>query len=359
MLYKLLSLAIFTLPPPTLAMANGSPELKKQVHATLPPHAGACILAIDRGRVVFEDCTGLADVESILPCTPATNFRMASVSKQFTAMAVMLLFDRGKLTLSDTLDKFFPGFPDYGKKITVKHLLTHTSGLPHYEDHIPKGTTLQLNDIDVLHIIMDAKEPRFAAGEKWEYSNSGYTLLGLVAEVAADQPFHEFMLKEVLKPLGMNDSVLYQRGINQVSNRAFGHARQNEEWVRADQSVTSATRGDGAIYTSLNDYKKWLAGIDQQKLLKPESYQAMFTPHVVTDRDRSRYGYGWFIDEYRDEPRIHHNGDTRGFRLCVQRFPNRDAAIVVQLNSEVPGETDVMTKLGEKLADILIFDRPN
>ncbi len=339
-------------------MARESSDFVRQVNAALPPHVGACVLAIDGGRVVFEHATGVADVESKTPCTPATNFRMASVSKQFTATAVMLLVDRRKLALDDTLDKFFPSFPEYARKITVKHLLTHTSGLPAYEDLIPEVTTLQLDDLDVLHLLMNAKQPRFAAGEKFEYSNSGYALLGLIVEVTADKPFHEFMADEVMRPLGMNDSLLYQRGLNEIPHRAFGHARQNDQWHEADQSLTSAIRGDGAIYTSVRDYHKWLSGIDEKKLLSATSYSAMFTPHVVTDRDGSAYGYGWFIDSYRGEPRIHHNGDTRGFRVCAQRFPRRRTALLVQLNSETGGESEQMTKLGERLADLLIFDRP-
>jgi CubicO group peptidase (beta-lactamase class C family) len=204
---------------------------------------------------------------------------------------------------------------------------------------------------------MDVREPRFAPGEKFEYSNSGYALLGLIVEIASNRPFHAFMADEVLRPLGMNDSLLYQRGLNEIPHRAFGHARQNGRWMRADQSLTSAIRGDGAIYTSLRDYQKWLRGIDDRSLLSESSYEAMFAPQVVTDRDGSRYGFGWFIDEYRGEPRIHHNGDTRGFRLCVQRFPQRRGALVVQLNNDVEGDTAQMTRLGERLADLLIFDQ--
>jgi CubicO group peptidase (beta-lactamase class C family) len=204
---------------------------------------------------------------------------------------------------------------------------------------------------------MDTHEPRFKPGEKFEYSNSGYAVLGLIVEVVAKEPFHEFMRDEVLKPLAMNDSVLYQRGLNEIPHRAYGHARQGDKWVRADQSLTSAIRGDGAIYTSLRDYRKWLAGIELQKLLKPESYQAMFTPHVLTDREGAHYGYGWFLDEYRGEARIYHNGDTQGFRLCVQRFPKRQAAVIIQLNNNINGDTNEMTRIGERVSDVLIFDR--
>jgi CubicO group peptidase (beta-lactamase class C family) len=336
-------------------MADEKSQLIEQVRIALPAHIGACVLAMNNGQLVFEHCWGIADVESQAPCTPATNFRMASVSKQFTATAVLLLVDRGTLSLNDTLDEFFPGFPEYGRTITVKHLLTHTSGLPAYEDLIPKGTTLQLDDLDVLHLLMDTTGPQFKPGEKFEYSNSGYTILGLIVEIAADKPFHEFMRDEVLKPLEMRDSVLYQRGLNDVPHRAYGHARKDDHWVRADQSLTSAIRGDGAIYTSLRDYQKWLAAIDDQKLLKPDSYDAMFTRHVLTDRDGAHYGYGWFLDEYRGEPRIHHNGDTNGFRLCVQRFPKRKAAVLIQLNNNIDDHTLEMTKVGQRVADLLIF----
>jgi CubicO group peptidase (beta-lactamase class C family) len=341
----------------TLLVAENSLPLPEQVESVLPPHAGACVLALDRGRLIFERAYGLADVEAKTPCMPQTNFRMASVSKQFTATAVLLLVDRKQLSLDDRLTEYFPGFPKYGDAITVKHLLTHTSGLPAYEDLIPADTKLQLDDLDVLHLLIDTDKPNFAAGEKFEYSNSGYALLGLIVEVVAKKPFHEFMANDVLRPLGMTNSVLYQLGLNTVPNRAFGHRMKNRRWERSDQSLTSAIRGDGAIYTSLRDYRKWLDGIEGGKLLSDKSYSAMFTPHVVSDRQGSQYGFGWFIDEYRGEPRIHHNGETHGFRICVQRFPHRKAALLIQLNNEIDGSSEKMTELGQRVADLLIFDR--
>jgi CubicO group peptidase (beta-lactamase class C family) len=354
----LLSAVLLTVTYPAFAIAKTNDEDQAaKIESLLPPHVGACVMSIRDGEVIFEHAYGLADIESKTPCTPETNFRMASVSKQFTATAVMLLVDRGKLALDDKLTKFFPGFPKYGDEITVKHLLTHTSGLPAYEDLIPKGTTLQLDDYDVLHLLMDTSEPRFAPGSKFEYSNSGYTLLGLIVENVAKKPFHDFMASEIFQPLGMNESVMYQRGLNSVPHRAYGHERKDGKWVQSDQSLTSAVRGDGGVYTSLRGYRKWLAGIDEQKLLSKPSYDAMFSPQVQTDRHGSHYGYGWFIDEYRGEPRIHHNGETHGFRECAQRFPARHAALLVQLNGEVAGDSEDLTKMGERVADVLIFNR--
>ena len=357
------------------------PSLRAKVERALPKSIGACVLAIDDGEVIFKEGFGLADVESREPCTPATNFRMASVSKQFTALAVLLLVDRGKLSLDDTLDEFFVGGPKYWEAITVKQLLTHTSGLPDYENLIPEGTTLQLDDMDVVRMLMETDEALFEPGAKWQYSNSAFVVLGMVVEIASGKPFHEFMADEVFEPVGMSNTLLYQRGLNEVNERAFGHEWKDGKWRRADQSVTSATRGDGVVYTSLEDYEKWLRSLAlcvggawdaddgtggnaksasetpptrTATLLSEESRRAMFSPQEKTDRGESHYGFGWFIDEYRGQRRIHHNGDTRGFRICSQAFPDRRAAIVLQFNSEV--EED-MTKVGARLADLLIFDR--
>lgn len=331
-----------------------SQELAAKVEALLPPHVGACVLAIDDGEVVFRQGFGLADVEAGTACTSATNFRMASVSKQFTAAAVMRLIEQGRLRLDDTLDKFFPGFPEYGRAIQVRYLLTHTSGLPAYEGLVPDDTTLQLNDLDVVQLLMGTDKPKFAAGEKFEYSNSGFVLLGLIVEQASGRPFHEFVRDEILRPSGMHDSLIYQRGLNEVSQRAFGHELQDGKWVRADQSVTSATRGDGCVYTSLDDYADWLTAIDGRKVLQPASWDAIFSPQTKA-WEGTDYGFGWFLDTYRGEPRIYHNGDSQGFRITSQRFPRRKAAVLVQLNGSINDEKWPMTKVGEQLADLLIF----
>jgi CubicO group peptidase (beta-lactamase class C family) len=333
---------------------TGNDQFAAKVERLLPPHVGACVLAMVDGKVVFRQGFGFADVESGRECTPATNFRMASVSKQFTAATVMKLVDEGQLSLDDTLDKFFPVFPEYGRKITVRQLLTHTSGLPDYEGLVPKGTTLQLNDLDVLQLLLDTKQPKFAAGNKFEYSNSAFVLSGLIVEQVARRPYHDFVREEILVPSGMEDSLIFQRGLNEVPNRAFGHEQKNGRWVQADQSVTSATRGDGCVYTSLDDYANWLQTIDAKKVLKPASWDEISRPQVEAWAG-THYGYGWFLDPYRGEPRIYHNGDSQGFRITAQRFPHRRAAVLVQLNGSFDDEKWPMTKVGEQIADVLVF----
>ncbi|MCC6493933.1 MAG: beta-lactamase family protein [Pirellulales bacterium] len=383
-LWTLLGAAAWTPTGPSAATADQAAAGKQadaalidRLERALPDSPGGCVLAVDHGRIVVKHAFGWADAESGVPCTPATNFRMASVSKQFTATAALMLVDRGMLSLDDALDEFFPDFPAYGRRITVRHLLTHTSGLPDYEELIPAGTTLQLDDLDVVQLLMQTEAPLFAPGERWQYSNSAFALLGLIVEIRAKKPFHQFMVDEIFGPLGMEGTLLYQRGLNTVSHRALGYEQKEGRWLRADQSLTSAVRGDGVVYTSLDDYTKWLAAMvismegDAEMaggvataaqsrdcecggLLSRESHEAMFSPQEKTDRGESYYGYGWFIDEYRGTRRVHHNGDTRGFRLCVQAFPQRQAAVVLQFNSEVAED---MTTLGERAADLLIFDR--
>jgi CubicO group peptidase (beta-lactamase class C family) len=330
--------------------------LVDEIEALLPPHVGVAVMAIDDGHVVFKHVWGRRCHDRLELCTPATNFRLASVSKQFTAAAVMLLVDRRIVNVHDTLDRYFPGCPDYWRRITLHHLLTHTSGLPDYEPLVPEETTLQLSDLNVLALLLDTDGPVFEPGTKFAYSNSGYTLLGLVVEAAAQRPFHDFLKTEVLQPVGMEKSVLYVRGMNSVANRAFGHVLVGDDrWSLADQSVTSAVRGDGGVYASLDDLERWLAGLDSEELLSPSSYQAMWTSHVKTDRGDDYYGYGWFIGTYRGQRRQMHAGSTRGFSTMLQRFPDRHAAVVILLNRSAP---DPPGDYFQRIVDRLLFVRP-
>ncbi len=321
-----------------------------RVQAALPDHVGAAVLVIDHGEVIFQQTYGLADAESQTPVTPQTNFRIASITKQFTATAIMLLVDDGKLSLDDTLDTFFPGFPDYGQRITVRQVLNHRSGLPDYEDLIPDTTTLQVHDLDVLKMILDTDAPLFEPGDRHAYSNTGYTLLGLIVEQVANQPFHDLLKTRIFNPVGMDRTNMFVRGLTAVPDRALGHTKHEGQWTRDDQSLTSAVRGDGGIYSSIDDLAKWIAALDSQRLLSDESTQQMYLP---TKTDESfGYGFGWRIDTYHDEYRVHHNGGTRGFSLCMQRFPERKAAVIVLFNNNVKGG---MTPVGDRVAELVLF----
>src|SRR6185312_381692 len=191
---------------------------------------GAAVLIVRNGRVLFERGYGVTDLQSQHRIDPHTNFRLASVSKQFTAMSIMLLVHDGKLHYEDRLSDVFPDFPDYGKKITIRNLLNHTSGLEDYEDLMPDADPkvpveqIQIADEGVLDLLKKQKSTKFTPGSKWAYSNSGYVLLGLIVQKVSGQPFPNFLHERIFSPLGMTNTVAYVRGSNEVRNRAFGHS---------------------------------------------------------------------------------------------------------------------------------------
>lgn len=342
---------------PSQLTSAAAPVPPEAIEALLPPHVGAAVLAVDGGKVVFEHCWGVRQLESDEQITSTTTFRMASVSKQFTATAVLTLVDEGKLSLDDPLSKFFADAPAYWDDITLHHLLTHTSGIPAYEGLVPRGTTLQISDYNVLAMLLDTDEPKFTPGTKWEYSNSAYVLLALVVEQAAQTPYHEYLRAEVLDPLGMKGSVNYLRGVNTPPERAYGHAPQPADaWKVADQSVTSATRGDGSVYSSLHDLQLWAQALGNAGgVLSEKTATAMASPQFKTTRDENcHYGYGLFIDEHHGERRLWHSGSTRGFSIMLQRFPDRDATVVILLNCS-PRSEEFKEGYADAVVDRLLF----
>lgn len=306
---------------------------------------GAAVLVIRDGQVLFERGYGVTDLTSARKIGPQTNFRLASVTKQFTAMAVMLLVHDGKLHYDDRLTDIFPDFPDYGRAITVRNLLNHTSGLEDYEDLMPPSDPsvpveqVQIQDAGVLDLLKRQKTTKFAPGSKWAYSNSGYVLLGLIVEKVSGKPFPDFLHDRIFAPLGMTATVAYVRGKNSVANRAFGHSLEAGAWKQTDQSTTSATLGDGGVYSSLEELAKWDGALRKHTLLSEREMQAALTPlkvaeGEVTEPDGSpaAYGFGWFLNAYEGHPRMWHYGETMGFRTAIQRFDQDNLTIVILCN---------------------------
>ena len=323
---------------------------------------GAAVLVLEHGRVLFERGYGLADLNSRARITPATNFRLASVSKQFTAMAIMLLVHDGKLHYDDRLTDIFPDFPDYGRAITIRHLLQHTSGLKDYEDLMPAADPnlpveqTQIQDAGVLDLLKRQADTKFPPGAKWEYSNSGYVLLGLIVQKISGKAYPDFLRERIFRPLGMDHSVAYVRGKNQISTRAFGHSLEGGKWKQTDQSPTSATLGDGGIYSSLEDLARWDRGLREHTLLSARKMEPALTPvkvpeGQVTEPDGSpaEYGFGWFLNPYKGNRRMWHYGETMGFRTAIQRFAKKDLTIIILCN-----RADLNpTALALQVADVL------
>jgi CubicO group peptidase (beta-lactamase class C family) len=294
---------------------------------------GGSVAIVRDGRLAYAKSFGLADVENEVPATPTTNYRLASVTKQFTAMAILMLVHDGKLGLDTPLTEIFPDFPPYGRAITVRHLLTHTSGLWAYEDIMPDGPPDdQISDAAVLALMRGRDSTYFPPGSQYRYSNSGYVVLGEIVARRSGLPFPRFLHDRIFVPLGMTGTVAYQRGTSTVAQRAYGHSPRNGAFVRTDQSRTSATLGDGGIYSSVTDLAKWDAALTADRLIPHALLEQAFTPNRLTSGAATEYGFGWFIDQFAGTRRLRHDGTTIGFRNAIERYPDRGLTIIVLTN---------------------------
>ncbi len=303
---------------------------------------GLAVLVVDDGHVAFERAIGVTDLRTKRGIDNATNFRLASVTKQLTAAAVMLLVRDGKLAYDDRLTDIFPEFPEYGRPITVRHLLNHTSGLPDYEDLMPPADPslpveeVQIKDDGVLDLLKKQADGEFTPGTRWAYSNSAYVLLGLAVTKASGQPFGEFLRDRVFAPLGMSGTVAHEPGRDDVPNRAYGHTLEDGRWRETDQSSTSATLGDGGVYSSLADLLKWDEALRRHALLSEAEMHPALTPVPVTQGLRKdvdgrpvAYGFGWYLNPWQGHPRMWHTGETAGFRTAIMRFTGDGLTVIV------------------------------
>jgi CubicO group peptidase (beta-lactamase class C family) len=304
--------------------ATGGADLTKEVDVLMREYdgnvPGASVLVIEKGRAVVRKSYGLADGRT--KTTPATNYRLASITKQFTAAAILALVNDGKLSLDDQASRWLPSLPAAAESITIRHLLTHTSGLIDYEDVIAEGTTAQLHDADVLRLLESQDRTYFAPGSKYQYSNSGYALLALIVERVSGQTFAAFLRERIFLPLGMQNTVAFEEGISTVANRAYGTPK--------DQSTTSAVLGDGGIYSSIDDLAKWDAALYDPR------YAIVFAPQTKTDEPNVDYGFGWRISRHHGERMVWHSGETSGFRNVILRFPDRRLTVIVLTNRSEP-----------------------
>src|SRR6266403_3293111 len=330
---------------------------------------GCAVLVIKNGLFVLRNGYGVTDLRTLQKIGPETNFRLASLTKQFTAMAVMLLVHDGKLSYEERLTDVFPDFPAYGKAITIRQLLNHTSGLIDYEDIMAKqyagisdDKIPQIKDAGVLDLLKHETATKFAPGSHWTYSNSGYVVLAMVVEKRSGMSFGDFLRQRIFTRLGMRGTLAYERGRNDVAHRAYGHTKTADRWSETDQSSTSATLGDGGVYTSLDDLAKWDAALTAHTLLTAKEMEQALTAATAANGaplqklDGSLaplYGFGWFLNPYRGHRRHSHYGETVGFRNSIQRFPDdRRTWIVLSNRAEVDASA-----LAESVADLYFVRR--
>ncbi|NID17153.1 serine hydrolase domain-containing protein [Luteibacter yeojuensis] len=293
---------------------------------------GASLLVVRDGVPLVRRGYGFADLEKRVPASPQTDYRLASVSKQFTAAAILLLVQDGKVSLDDRARRWLPGLPPAADAITVGQLLSHQGGLVDYEDVMPADTTVPLRDKDVLALMAKTDHLYFAPGTSYRYSNGGYAMLALIVEKASGTSFQDFLRDRIFVPLGMTHTLAYVKGGPPVPNRAYGYSEEGGHWVRTDQSMTSSVLGDGGIYSSIDDMARWDAALYGDRLLSESSRAAAFTPHTRTDDPTVEYGYGWRITG----DSVWHSGETIGFRNVIVRYPDRRLTVVLLTNRNDP-----------------------
>jgi len=291
---------------------------------------GVAVAVVDHGNVVMAEGYGRANVEHNVPVRPETVFQSGSLGKQFTAATVMTLVEEGKLALDDPIAKYFPEAPPAFRAITVRHLLTHTSGIPDYTE----GTIDLRRDYteDELARMAFGLELEFAPGSRWNYSNTGYLMLGVLVRRVSGRFYGDVLRERVFAPLGMKTArIISEEDI--VPNRAAGYRLvggelKNQEWVAPKLNTTA----DGSLYFTVLDLIAWEKGLRARAVLRPDSWAATFQPVRLTSGRTYPYGFGWVVDQAAGQSVVGHGGSWQGFRTQLTRYLGNDLTIVVLAN---------------------------
>jgi len=292
---------------------------------------GVALLVSRAGEIVQAEGFGLANVELQVPVKPETVFQSGSMGKQFTATAVMMLVEEGKVSLDDPLTKYFPGAPEAWKEVTVRELLSHTAGFGDYPEKFDfrKDWTE-----DELLKLVEGIPLAYAPGTKWEYSNLGFLTLGILIHRVTGEFYGDFLQQRIFRPLGMSTTRIISEA-DIVPNRAAGYRLvkgelKNQEWVAPMVNTTA----DGSLYFSILDLAKWDAALYTGKLLKSSSFEQMWTPAKLKNGQPNKdgYGFGWFIGERHGHREISHDGAWQGFETSIARYVDDQLTVVVLTN---------------------------
>ena len=310
---------------------------------------GAAVLVMIGDSVVFDRGYGLADMNTKAKIDGDTFFNIASVSKQFTAVAILQLQEEGKLSIDDPVCRYFPEFrAEFWPNITIAHLMAHSSGIPDARNYprevkINGDEALSISYMDTLSFV------HFAPGAAYEYINPTFVLLGYIVERVSGQPFTEYVDEHIFKPANMRQTLYFDRDHQEtIPNMAHGYAFVDElprSWVEYDfgEETFFATRPDGGIYTSTHEFAQWEKALRNATVLSKESIEDAQSPHTLIsgspwsdyqNRPNTYYGYGWFIEPATDstDTVIYHTGDNGGFKIIAARYPESDALVLVFAN---------------------------
>src|SRR5580692_4409483 len=315
-----------------IAIAADQPDaIDKYVQAEMARQKipGLALLVSRSGRVVRAQGYGLANVELQVPVKPETIFQSGSIGKQFTATAVMMLVEEGKIGLEDPLTKYFPDAPPSWKKVTIRELLSHTAGFTDY----PKSFDMRRDYTEAEQLkIVESIPLAFAPGTSWSYSNLGFLTLGILIHKVTGEFYGDFLQEHIFQPLDMQSTRIISEA-DIVPNRSAGYRLvkgelKNQEWVSPSLNTTA----DGALYTNVLDLAKWDAALYTEKLLKRSSFDPMWTPVKLNSGKTSPYGFGWRVAEVNGHRLLEHGGAWQGFTMHISRYVDDRLTIIVMTN---------------------------
>jgi CubicO group peptidase (beta-lactamase class C family) len=317
---------------------------------------GVSILVGKHGKIVYEKAFGSADIELHVPLKPGMLFKIGSVTKQFTAIGILQLVERGKISLQDSLQKYIPDFPHKRYTITIENLLTHTSGIMDYGNadttHNPYIEREEFTPGRIIGYIKNAPL-EFRPGTKYSYSNSGYVLLGYIIERVTGESYHRYMMQNVIKPAGLTHT-LFADEHTILPNRVRGYTRDRGFYENCEYQSISLAFAAGDLWSTSEDLYTWNKALLAYKLVKKETLDKAFTPFRLANGEYSRYGYGWFIDTLAGSLCIHHEGQINGFIAEEKYFPAEDTYVALLTNVKSSEDTtsfsDDRFRLFEKIA---------
>jgi CubicO group peptidase (beta-lactamase class C family) len=323
---------------------RGAPPIDELVRMEMAKYhvPGLSMGVVRYGKVILAKGYGLANVELGVPASPDTVYEIGSLSKQFTASAIMLLVEEGKISLDERVSKYLPDLPAAWGEVTIRHLLTHTSGVPNYGggDH-DKLRGQDVTPSEIIKTVAD-RPLDFHPGERYAYSNTNYTLLGMTIERVSGKPYGEFMTERIFQPMGMTATRLNDLLVV-VKNRASGYSWEDETLRNREYWSASHFYSSGGIVSSVMDFVKWQAVLSARKLLKPSSWEQMWTPQRLNDGKSASYAFGWEIESAWGRRVIQHYGGKPGFTTAMRWFPDDQLTVIVFANTYSVGVVGPLT----------------
>jgi CubicO group peptidase (beta-lactamase class C family) len=316
-----------------------------------PGEPGATVIVSQRGIILLRKAYGLANTETKVPLRPELALRTGSVTKQFTAAAIMLLVEQGKLSLADEIGKHLPGYPEHGRHVTIEHLITHTSGIQNYTELLQFGSVLT-KDVSVDDAIAFFKGAplQFQPGQRFSYSNSNYFLLGAIIQKVSGISYQDFMRQQISQPLQMTSTEI-ESAASPVAT-AIGYTQGRSGITKVPYYSMSWPFAAGAMRTSVDDLVRWDNAIRIGALLRRESWEQMAKDFNLGDGSHIGYGYGWFIRKLSGNDSLEHGGDIGGFSADTWRFPKEQIYIAVLANSD--SHEPAPDTIAEKIAKIIL-----